>query len=104
MDRLRSTLAAPGGARLIGALVALVGVVLLVVGVVALGGRDSGSSGAAPAPSPSVATSPATPSRASGSPSVSRSGTDHRAAHDGRPAAAAELRHHPGRPRPPGRR
>ena len=75
MDRLRSTLAAPGGARLIGALVALVGVVLLVVGVVALGGGDSGSSGAAPAPSPSVATSPATPSRASGSPSVSRSGT-----------------------------
>ena len=74
MDRLRSTLAAPGGARLIGALVALVGVVLLVVGVVALGGGDSGSSGAAPAPSPSVATSPATPSRSSGSPSVSRSG------------------------------
>jgi hypothetical protein len=73
VDRLRSTLAAPGGARLIGALVALVGVVLLVVGVVALGGGDSGSSGAAPAPS--VATSPATPSRASGSPSVSRSGT-----------------------------
>jgi hypothetical protein len=55
---------------LIGALVALVGVVLLVVGVVALGGGDSGSSGAAPAPSPSVATSPASPSR---SPSASRS-------------------------------
>src|SRR6185312_11488897 len=63
VDRLRSTLAAPGGARLIGALVALVGVVLLVVGVVALGGGDSGSSGAAPAPSPSVVTSPASPSR-----------------------------------------
>ena len=74
MDRLRSTLAAPGGARLIGALVALVGVVLLGVGVVALGGGDSGSSGAAPAPSPSVATSPAPPSRSSGSPSASRSG------------------------------
>ncbi|HEY7103464.1 MAG TPA: LytR C-terminal domain-containing protein [Mycobacteriales bacterium] len=72
MDRLRSTLAAPGGARLFGALVALVGVVLLVVGVVALGGGDSGSSGAAPAPSPSVATSPA-PSRPTGSPSGSRS-------------------------------
>jgi hypothetical protein len=72
VDRLRSTLAAPGGARLFGALVALVGVVLLVVGVVALGGGDSGSSGAAPAPSPSVATSPA-PSRPTGSPSGSRS-------------------------------
>jgi hypothetical protein len=72
VDRLRSTLAAPGGARLIGALVALLGVVLLVVGVVALGGGDSGSSGAAPAPSPSVATSPS--SRSTGSPSASRSG------------------------------
>ena len=75
MDRLRSTLTAPGGARVIGALVALLGVVLLVVGVVALGGGDSGSSGAAPAPSPSVASSPATPSRSSGSPSASGSGT-----------------------------
>ena len=75
MDRLRSTLTAPGGARLIGALVALLGVVLLVVGVVALGGGNSGSSGAAPAPSPSVASSPATPSRSSGSPSASGSGT-----------------------------
>jgi LytR cell envelope-related transcriptional attenuator len=74
VDRLRSTLTAPGGARLIGALVALVGVVLLVIGVVALGGGDSGSSGPAPAPSPSVATSPAAPSRSSGSPSASRSG------------------------------
>ena len=72
MDRLRSTLAAPGGARLIGALVALVGVVLLVVGVVALGGGDSGPSGAAPPPSPSVATSPPAPSRSTGS-SASRS-------------------------------
>jgi hypothetical protein len=72
VDRLRSTLAAPGGARLIGALVALVGVVLLVVGVVALGGGDSGSSGAAPAPS--VASSPATASRPAGSPSASTSG------------------------------
>ena len=71
MDRLRSTLAAPGGARLIGALIALVGVVLLVGGVVALGGGDSGSSGAAPAPSPSR--SAGSPSSAS-SPSVSTSG------------------------------
>ena len=71
MDRLRSTLAAPGGARLIGALIALVGVALLVGGVVALGGGDSGSSGAAPAPSPSR--SAGSPSSAS-SPSVSTSG------------------------------
>jgi hypothetical protein len=56
VDRLRSTLTAPGGARLIGALVALLGVVLLVIGVVVLGDGGSGS-GAAPAPSPSVRTS-----------------------------------------------
>lgn len=73
MDGLRSTLAAPGRARLIGALVALLGVVLLVVGVVALGGGDSGPSGAAPAPTPSVVTSPASPSRSTGSPSASKS-------------------------------
>ncbi len=71
MDRLRSTLAAPGGARLIGALIALVGVVLLVGGVVALGGGDSGSSGAAPAPSPSR---PAGSPSSASSPSVSTSG------------------------------
>jgi len=63
VDRLRSALAAPPGrARLVGALVALLGVVLLVVGVVALGGGNSGPSKAAPAPSTSL------------SPSVSRSG------------------------------
>jgi LytR cell envelope-related transcriptional attenuator len=73
VDRLRSTLAAPGGARLIGALVALLGVVLLVVGVVALGGGDSGSSGAAPAPSPSAVTSSPPSASASVSPSVSPS-------------------------------
>ncbi len=73
MDRLRSTLAAPGGARLIGALVALLGVVLLVVGVVALGGGDAGSSGAAPAPSPSVGTSPPPVSPSAASPSVTKS-------------------------------
>jgi hypothetical protein len=62
VDRLRSTLTAPRNARLIGSLVALLGVVLLVVGVVALGGGGSGSSGAAPAPSPSVRTSAPTAS------------------------------------------
>jgi len=57
---------------LIGALVALLGVVLLVVGVVALGGGGSGSSGAAPEPSPSVSRPGGSPSAASspGSPSV----------------------------------
>jgi LytR cell envelope-related transcriptional attenuator len=69
VERLRSTLAAPGGARLVGALVALLGVALLVVGVVALGGGASGPSGAAPAPSPSVSPSGGSPSSA-GSPSA----------------------------------
>lgn len=58
VPRLRSALAAPGSARLVGALVALAGVALLIFGVVALGGGD-GSSGAAPAP---PATSSAAPS------------------------------------------
>ena len=73
MDRLRSALAAPGGARLIGALIALVGVALLVGGAVALVGGDAGSSGAAPAPSPSPSRSAGSPSSAS-SPSASTSG------------------------------
>ena len=72
MDRLRSTLAAPGSARLVGTLVALVGVVLLIVGVVLLGGGGSGSSGAAPAPS-SVPALPTSPSAAS--PSATRATT-----------------------------
>jgi hypothetical protein len=50
VPRLRSSLAAPGSARLVGTLVALAGVALLVLGVVALGGGDPGTSGAAPAP------------------------------------------------------
>jgi hypothetical protein len=79
VDRLRSTLAAPGGARLIGALLALLGVALLVIGVVVLGGGgDSGSSGAAPAPSPSVLTSAptaATPSRSATSSAPPRTST-----------------------------
>jgi hypothetical protein len=73
VDRLRSALAAPGGARLVGTLVALVGVVLLVVGAVALGGGDPGSSGAAPAPSPSAVTPSPSPSPSS-SPSSSAAG------------------------------
>jgi LytR cell envelope-related transcriptional attenuator len=46
---------------LVGALVALLGVLLLVVGVVELGGGDSGPSRAAPAPSPSVSPSVSRP-------------------------------------------
>jgi hypothetical protein len=72
VDRLRSALAAPGSARLVGTLLALVGVVLLIVGLVALGGGGSGSSGAAPAPS-SVPALPTSPSAAS--PSATRATT-----------------------------
>ncbi len=76
MPRLRSALAAPGSARLTGALVALAGVILLVFGVLALGGDDGGRSGAAPGTSPppvsppDSATSPAigTPSTATSRP------------------------------------
>lgn len=90
MDRLRSTLAAPGGARLIGALVALVGVVLLVVGVVALGGGLRVVRGRAGA----VAVRGHLPGDAVACVRLAvgqQVRHHHRAAHDGRPAAAAEL-------------
>lgn len=64
MDRLRSSLTAPGGARTVGVLVALAGVALLVVGVVALGGGGDSPSGAAPAPT-ATATATAGPTTAS---------------------------------------
>lgn len=57
MARLRSSLAAPGGARLLGGIVALAGVALLIAGVVALGG-DDGDSGAAPGALPTVTAPP----------------------------------------------
>lgn len=88
MDRLRSTLAAPGGARLVGALVALLGVVLLVVGVVALGGGNSGQSGAAPPPSPSVSQ----PGSQPGSQSGSQSGDSTSASSTGSPSATKATR------------
>jgi hypothetical protein len=82
VDRLRSALAAPGGARLVGVLVALAGVALLIVGVVALGGGGSGSSGAAPAPAtPSVSTAPST------APSATRSTPPTRTSAAPRPSA-----------------
>lgn len=54
MPSRRSSLAAPGGARLVGVVVALAGVVFLIFGVVALSG-DDGSPGAA---TPSALSSP----------------------------------------------
>jgi hypothetical protein len=48
VSRLRSMLAAPGGARLLGVIVALVGAALLVLGVAALGGGDGDPPGQAP--------------------------------------------------------
>jgi hypothetical protein len=68
--RLRSALAAPGGARLVGVLVALVGVALLIVGVVALGGGSPGTSGAAPAPASSSAPSTSAPSTSAPTPTA----------------------------------
>ena len=68
MDRLRSSLTAPGGVPTIGVAVALAGVALLVVGVLALGGGDDPEPGAAP---PATATPSAPP--ASTSPSMSPS-------------------------------
>lgn len=50
MSRVRSWLAAPLGARLVGAVLAVAGVALLVVGVLALNADDPGTPGAAPAP------------------------------------------------------
>jgi hypothetical protein len=72
VSRVRSWLAAPLGARLLGAALALAGLALLVVGVLALNGDDPGSPGAAPAPTASAtptglptptATPPPTPTR-----------------------------------------
>jgi hypothetical protein len=68
--RLRSALAAPGSARLVGVVVALAGAALLVFGVIALGSGTSGSSGAAPAPvTPPPTAAPSASASASGTPS-----------------------------------
>jgi hypothetical protein len=78
VSRVGSPFAGPAGARLIGGLLALAGVALLVVGVLALGGADGEQTppGAAPAPGttagqPSATTPPTasvTPSRATTAP------------------------------------
>lgn len=54
MSRVRSWLAAPFGARLLGVALALAGVALLVLGVLAFGASDDPSPGAAPGPSSSA--------------------------------------------------
>lgn len=59
MGRVRSWLAAPSGARVLGVAFALAGIALLGIGVFAFGG--SGGTTAAPAPSPSVS-APSAPS------------------------------------------
>jgi LytR cell envelope-related transcriptional attenuator len=97
VDRLRSTLAAPGGARTVGVLVALVGVALLIVGVVALGGGGSGSSGAAPAPAPVTPSASARPSSARPSATASRPSAS-RAPTATRPAPSAGTTAAPPRP------
>ena len=86
MGRVRSLLGAPLGARMLGALLAVAGVALLVVGLVTLRGRpgDDGRPGAAatsqppsPTPSPSApsatatATATANPSPSPGGPAAS---------------------------------
>jgi len=55
-----SSPAAPLGARLLGAVLALAGVALLVVGVLALGNRGSSPPAAGPAPSSTAVTTAAT--------------------------------------------
>ena len=65
MSRVGSSFAAPVGARLLGGLLALAGIALLVVGVLALRGGDDAPPGAAPAPTttasqPAETTGPST--------------------------------------------
>ena len=65
MDRLRSSLTAPGGARTLGVLVALAGIALLVVGVLALGGGGDPQVGAAP-PATTASAAPSEPAPTAG--------------------------------------
>lgn len=61
MSRVGSPLTAPTGARLLGGVLALVGVALLVLGLLALRGSEDAPPGAAPAPAPTTTASPASP-------------------------------------------
>lgn len=69
MNRVGASLAAPLGARLLGGLLALAGIALLVVGLIALDGSDETPPGAAPAPTSTASQAPT----GTGSPSVSPS-------------------------------
>jgi LytR cell envelope-related transcriptional attenuator len=71
VNRVGASLAAPLGARLLGGLLALAGIALLVVGLLALDGSDETPPGAAPAPAPTSTASTAPTGTAS--PSVSPS-------------------------------
>jgi hypothetical protein len=68
VNRVGASLAAPLGARLLGGLLALGGIALLVVGLLALNGSDE-TPGAAPAPTSTASQAPTE----TGSPSVSPS-------------------------------
>ena len=69
MNRVGASLSAPLGARLLGGLLALAGIALLVVGLLALNGSDEAPPGAAPAPTSTASQAPTE----TGSPSVSPS-------------------------------
>jgi hypothetical protein len=69
LNRVGASLAAPLGARLLGGLLALAGIALLVVGLIALDGSDETPPGAAPAPTSTASQAPTE----TGSPSVSPS-------------------------------
>ena len=58
MSRVGSSFAAPRGARLLGGLLALGGIALLIVGVLALTGGDPTPPGAAPAPTATASRGP----------------------------------------------
>ena len=81
MSRVRSWLAAPMGARLLGVAFALAGVALLVLGVFAFGESGPTGSGAAPSPSARAApttgapTTPAPTTTPTGAPSTSAPST-----------------------------
>lgn len=68
MNRVRSSFAAPLGARLLGGLLAVAGIALLVIGVLALDGGDGVPPGAAP-------TASGAPTAAPGSTASTASGT-----------------------------
>ena len=73
MNRVGASLAAPLGARLLGGLLALAGIALLVVGLLALNGGDKAPPGAAPAPASTASRAPTGSASVSPSPSPTTS-------------------------------